>query len=365
MNTAANDTKQKYNAQSGTIIVIPALNPDEELISYVAALKEKDYEKILIVNDGSSPSCASIFDALSDMDCVVLNHDRNKGKGQALKTAFSHILAQGLDCLGVVTADADGQHAISDIEKLAEKLQDTGDSVILGVRDLRAAHVPTRSRIGNGASALAFRFLYGVDVQDTQTGLRAIPRSLLGWAAEISGARFEYEMNMLIRAKKNRIPLVEVPIHTIYAGDEHVSHFKTVSDTIRIFCVLIRGLLEYALSSCLSAITDITVFYLATRFLFGDFPPATKILWGTLLARVLSSLLNFTLNKRFVFSSKGNTGNSMFKYAALWCLQLSASYAIVYFAQTALNLPLVAIKAVTDIILALFSYQIQLHWVFR
>ena len=76
------------------------------------------------------------------------------------------------------------------------------DRLVLGVRDLTLPQVPPRSKLGNRLTSWAFHLLYGVRLADTQTGLRGIPWGMLAWCGEIRGERFEYEMNMLIRAAR-------------------------------------------------------------------------------------------------------------------------------------------------------------------
>ena len=72
------------------VILIPAYNPTVDLVTLVKSLKANLYSHIVIVNDGSSPSCKSLFDAISS-DCVIINHEKNLGKGSALKTGFKYI----------------------------------------------------------------------------------------------------------------------------------------------------------------------------------------------------------------------------------------------------------------------------------
>jgi hypothetical protein len=102
----------------------------------------------------------------------------NPGKGAALKTGINYILCEFPDALGVVTADADGQHHPEDILRVAGRLASDRESLILGVRSLRST-VPLHSRIGKRITRSLVWLPIGQRLSDTQTGLRAIPRSLL------------------------------------------------------------------------------------------------------------------------------------------------------------------------------------------
>lgn len=105
-----------------TTIIIPSLNPDSKLEAVVGGLVEAGYEDIVIVNDGSDEEHLEPFKRLEKLEqCTVLTHEVNKGKGRALKTAFSYILENRRNIAGVITVDGDNQHKVPDI-KACEKL---------------------------------------------------------------------------------------------------------------------------------------------------------------------------------------------------------------------------------------------------
>lgn len=182
--------------------------------------------------------------------------------------------------MGTVTADADGQHRAEDVCAVAAALAFGGDALVLGVRDLTLDTVPTRSKIGNRVTSWAFHTLYGVRLEDTQTGLRGIPWERLAWCAAVSGDRYEYEMNVLIRAARDRVALEQVPIQVVYFDNNAGSHLRTVRDAWRVACVLISGLGFYTLCSCFSALTDVLMFWLGSSVLFAALPDAVCYWWG-------------------------------------------------------------------------------------
>ena len=109
--------KEAGGALSRCVIVIPALDPDEVLTGFAAALLEQGAEQIVVVDDGSREACRGIFQELESMaGCTVLRHQTNQGKGRAMKDAFAYIAGQErwTGC-AIVTADADGQHGVEDI----------------------------------------------------------------------------------------------------------------------------------------------------------------------------------------------------------------------------------------------------------
>src|SRR5262249_5246060 len=122
-------------------LVIPAYQPDEQLLVLIRALrKQRPEQLIIVVNDGSDSELWELFAELHQYRVEVLHHPQNLGKGQALKTAFAHYLQltdhQGV---GVVTADADGQHSVEDILALSDALAAAAQHLHLGVRNFSAA----------------------------------------------------------------------------------------------------------------------------------------------------------------------------------------------------------------------------------
>lgn len=168
------------NRPQDAVVLIPSLEPDERLSRYVAALLEKGFEHIVVVDDGSGPDYRPIFDALAAMPgCEVARHEVNRGKGAALKTGYALIAERFPACSGVITADADGQHTVEDVWRLAEALTRGGRKLYLGSRDFSLPHVPKKSRYGNWITSGVFRLFYGQWLPDTQTGLRAFRREEL------------------------------------------------------------------------------------------------------------------------------------------------------------------------------------------
>ena len=196
----------------------------------------------MVVDDGSAPASAPVLTAARELGCTVLRHPTNRGKGVALKTGFAHI-ARAHPGEDVVCADADGQHQVADVIRVAEHTRATGHTV-LGVRRFDGS-VPLRSRVGNTVTRLLFHAATGRPVQDTQTGLRAYPGALLGWLQDVPGERFEYEMNVLLYAARAGHPIDEVAIATTYLQDNASSHFGSLSDSVRIY----RPLLRFAATS--------------------------------------------------------------------------------------------------------------------
>lgn len=226
-------------------IIIPAYQPDSHLIHLINRLNDRELRPIIVVNDGSDGKSLEIFQELFDYENVhLLHHSENKGKGQALKTAFTYILETNMPITGVVTADSDGQHSEEDIIKVGGTLIVQEPSFVLGVRNFDQENVPSRSRIGNKLTSYFFNYFFDYYFQDTQTGLRGIHHRELEWLVDLPGDRFEYEINMLIAMTLKELSFVEVEIETRYE-DDHQSHYATFKDSIRIGRSVLKGYFRY------------------------------------------------------------------------------------------------------------------------
>jgi glycosyltransferase involved in cell wall biosynthesis len=225
---------------SSIAVLIPAWQPDERLVTLVHSLAEYDFAAIVIVDDGSRKDCQILFKQLEAIPSVhVLQHEENRGQGRAFKTALSFTLDAFPDLLGVVTADADGQHAVPDIIRIAEALTESKGRPILGVRSF-GAEVPLRSRFGNILTRYIFRFLSGYDIRDTQSGLRGFPKQYIPALILLDGERYEYATSVLSYFCKIGAAPVEVPIATIYVDNNRASHFNPLRDSVRIYILLLR-----------------------------------------------------------------------------------------------------------------------------
>lgn len=353
-------------------VIIPSLNPDNKLIAVVDALLEEGFKDIIIVNDGSDKEHMAPFEeAAKHTECTILTHEVNKGKGRGLKTAFEYCLENRKDIDGVVTVDGDNQHRAKDIKKCSETMIATGN-VVLGARDFSGDDVPARSKFGNNMTSGVFKVLCRLNISDTQTGLRAIPYKYLEIFDKVEGERFEYETNMLLALKKYNIGFQEEPIETVYIEENSSSHFNPVKDSIKIYKVILKYLfkstgMKYTCSSIASWVIDNAIFNILEFVLIG-LAVSLRIFISTAAARVLSSIFNFTLNRKAVFKSQTGLRQTIIRYYILWFCQLVCSYVLVYIATKLLALSVVlsgVAKIIIDLLLFLASYQIQKRWVFK
>lgn len=342
--------------------LIPAYQPDEKLITLLEELSAKTDYFILVVNDGSRAECAPIFEQAKKYSEVIA-HEVNRGKGAALKTGIKYIL-ENTDCDGVVTLDADGQHTVSDTQRTVGALIENPDSFIVGGR-LFSGKVPWKSRAGNGITRWVFKVSTGVSVHDTQTGLRAFSRKLMVDLCNLVGDRYEYEMNVLLECTARSIPIVEIPIDTIYIEDNKSSHFNPFKDSWKIYKLIIKFaapmFLLFMLSSFASFIVDFSLFSAFTFLFKGE-----ENVWiCNVLARVISATVNYLLNKFIVFKKKGKTAQTFFAYCLLAIGILVGNTVILHlFVNFAHINPYVA-KVIVEVIMFIVSWIVQRFVIFK
>ncbi len=355
---------------SDVSVILPSLDPDEKLSTVIHGLIAQGFSDIILINDGSKPEKLPLFEQAAALPQVhLLHHEVNRGKGAALKTGFAWFLENRPNAKGVVTVDGDNQHHPEDTAACAIQMV-SSKQVVLGCRDFDLPHVPARSRYGNKTTSMIFKVFVGMNISDTQTGLRAIPSRFLPLFLEIKGDRFEYETNMLLAMKVHFVPFSEVKIRTVYIEENKSSHFRAVRDSWRIYKLILSHFFKYTLSSLVSFVADEGLFiglsYVLHNFVID--PWLTVIPFA--VARTISSLLNFFINKQLVFHSKGNTFTAMVRYFALAIPQGLAQLLLTYGTYRLFSIDPEAtllrgaIYAVVMVLLFFFSFIIQQRWVF-
>jgi putative flippase GtrA len=284
---------------------------------------------------------------------IVLAHPANQGKGAALKTGLDYICRTMPHCTGVVTADADGQHLVRDIVRVARKLEESPNALVLGSRRF-AGPVPLRSRLGNACTKYAFWLLVGRKLEDTQSGLRGIPRALAGELRNVKYSGYEFELEMLIHCKRTRVPILECPIATVYLDGNQSSHFNPLVDSLRIYCVLLR----FVAASLLTAVVDYAVFV-------AMLPLLGSILGAQAAARLVAGTVNFQLARRAVFHSRVGVGKALAKYVLLVVAMGLTSYSLIQASVLAFGTNVVLAKLASELLVYAANFLIQRDIIFQ
>ena len=209
--------------------LIPVYNHSSTLRK-VAESAKKICPNIIVVNDGSTDG--DISEILSGSGITLLKHDRNKGKGAALRTGAEYILNRNGKY--IITLDADGQHNPEDIRNFLPYLAEKADTLIIGNRCFDSENIPGKSRFGRKFSNFWINFETGSQVLDSQSGFRAYPAKLLCDVECISN-HYAFETEIIVRAAWGGYKLKNVDISVYYPEKKNrITHFRPFMDNFRI-----------------------------------------------------------------------------------------------------------------------------------
>lgn len=340
-------------------LVIPSYEPTLRLIEVLdGVLSRGEFDHVYVVDDGSGEKYAPLFAEIKKKERVsVLSYMPNRGKGAALKTAFFDITLHHPGVGYIVTADGDGQHLVEDIVRVSEAAKMAPASLVMGTRDFVSESVPFNSKWGNRISCLYYRLATRQRISDTQTGLRAIPKSLFPLALETRGDRYDYEMNFLLSASK-AASVISIPIKTVYEERNKCSHFRPIRDSFLIY----KTPALYCLVALLSALIDYGLFYALDASL--SFPLLGKIGLATIIARIISGTFNFALLNSIVFPSGKDLGGRTLRYLILFLINMSLSFGLVYLLALLSPLSAAILKIFVEIMIFILDFGLNSFVVF-
>lgn len=187
-------------------------------------------EDVCVVNDGSTDDTLQILAQFPQLK--LFSYQKNIGKGWALRKGFEFARQQGYDY--AITLDSDGQHFADDLPVMLNALEQNGNAIVIGARNMNQNTVPGKSSFGNKFSNFWFTLETGVAVSDTQSGYRLYP------IKKLEGIRFftrkyEFEIEVLVRGSWSGLSVSTVPVKVYYPpAEERVTHFRPFKDFSRI-----------------------------------------------------------------------------------------------------------------------------------
>lgn len=210
-------------------VILPTYNNEQTLLQVIDDILEYT-DQLIIVNDGSTDSTTELLSSRKDLE--VLSYEKNQGKGYALRQGF--IRARKLGFRYAISIDSDAQHKASDLPVFIQKLKEEPNAIIIGARNMNQENVPGKSSFGNRFSNFWFKVNTGIIAPDTQSGYRLYPIEQL---KDISfhTKKYEFEVEVLVRASWAGIAIVSVPIDVYYpAKEDRITHFRPFQDFSRI-----------------------------------------------------------------------------------------------------------------------------------
>ena len=228
MSDTAQIYKEKMTALN-CVVVIPTYNNAGTIAQVIADVKQYTSD-IVVVNDGSTDQTAEILKSIEGIR--VLDYAANKGKGYALKLGLKKAREWGYRY--AITIDSDGQHYADDIPTFIDRIEQVPDSLLIGARNLTADNMPSKNTFANKFSNFWFKVETGQTLTDTQSGYRLYPLDKLHKIRFIT-RRYEFEVEVIVRAAWRGVNVENVPIKVYYAPEEErVSHFRPLQDFTRI-----------------------------------------------------------------------------------------------------------------------------------
>jgi glycosyltransferase involved in cell wall biosynthesis len=207
------------------LAVVPAYQAERTVGDVVRGLVPL-FDQVWVLDDGSTDRTAAVS---REAGAEVLSHRKNRGKGAALHTLLAEADRRGIDA--IVTLDADGQHLPDEAARLDREVEDRS-AVVLGVRDLVLAAAPGANQRGNSISNYWISLFSGRAFRDTNCGLRRYPVKAVR-ALGVSGPRFSFEAEVVLRASLAGLTIIEHPVRVLYPADR-TTHFHVVRDPARI-----------------------------------------------------------------------------------------------------------------------------------
>ncbi len=209
-------------------VIIPTYNNAKTLSRVIDGVLTYT-SHLIVVNDGSTDETDEILSRYPTLTRIDLPD--NRGKGTALREGFREALAQQFDC--AITLDSDGQHFPDDIPAFIQEVEQNGMALLIGDRNMNQEGIPGKSSFGNRFSNFWFRFETGITLSDTQSGFRLYPLKQMRDIG-LYTTKFEFEIEVIVKAAWRGIPIRNIPIRVLYDPDERVSHFRPFRDFTRI-----------------------------------------------------------------------------------------------------------------------------------
>ena len=209
-------------------VIIPTFNNQNTLKRVIDGVLYYTND-IIIVNDGSTDHTSKILEVYKDL--AQIHFSKNKGKGAALRAGFNN--AYENDFNFAITIDSDGQHYPNDIPVFLNELEKDERYLLIGSRNMTHDSVPKGSSFGNKFSNFWFWAETGIRLTDTQSGYRLYPLNPLH-RIKFYTNKFEFEIEVIVKAAWNGVPVKNVPIKVLYDENERVSHFRPYKDFARI-----------------------------------------------------------------------------------------------------------------------------------
>ena len=327
---------------SEMVILMPVYNPNERIVNYVKKLKENNYQVILI-NDGSKSEYHSLFEKMVH-DCKIISHPFFKGKGYAIKKGIHYIKEHLQDKKGIIILENEYDLIhINHIRTLINK-----NSQKMCVVHHKGKKILTK----------LFSMIYNKEFIDVDSELFAFSMNYIDQMMTVDENC--YEVQSLIQSVQNNQDVEEIQLE----NKQQPFHLK--NKTIQIMYVIFLHLIRFISSSIISSVIDVLLAWILLDVLklwmTSDF---WRIALSSLIARILSTIVNYVINKKYVFKGKNNSKQTAKRFLILTIVITILSTLFVYAASSLHIMSEKLAKPIGDLLLFLLSYSAQTKWVFK
>lgn len=224
--------------KSQVYITIPLYNDAKMILKVIKSLKDKGYNNIVVVDDGSKDNGYDVVK--KNTDVIVTKHIINRGQGAALQTAMEIAIEKGAKY--IVHFDSDGQHDVKDIDHMLNTLIEGKYDIVLGSRFLQKNDIPLKKRILLKGGIVFTYILSQIWLTDVHNGLRVMTAETAK-KLNLQHDRMEHASEILDKIKVLNLKYTEVPV-TIHYTKYSMSKGQSISNSINIAFKLISSKLK-------------------------------------------------------------------------------------------------------------------------
>lgn len=212
---------------------IPAYNEEKRIRNTVLEVS-KYVDKVIVCDDGSTDNTASEAELA---DAYVIKHQKNIGKGAAMKDLFKFARFSNADV--IVTIDADGQFLPKEIPKLIKSIIEDDADIVVGYRFDDKTEMPRYRRVGNKILDKITNIAENLPIRDTQSGFRSYSKNAIK-KIQFTTDGFGADSEILINASKKGLKILEEKVTVIYNTGGRTSTKNPISHTSEVIISIVE-----------------------------------------------------------------------------------------------------------------------------
>lgn len=312
------------------IALVTVFEPDANLVNFLKNLKQVGFE-VLVINDGSQETFNEIFSEAEKL-VRIIKHEFNRGIGASIKTGLEYIKKNCQGNYVVVTMNYNKNYEIEDIKSVCNEAKNNPNAFILGSKR-RDKDTSLTNKLGHEAMRFAYQHKTGVDIYDTNAGLRGFSNYLTDFLLNIKGSRKDYELNVLLKCAEQKIEIREIALKS---GEIIETKKKELQITPE------KEIFKFAMLSPFGLGIDFVLFLVL--FLFSKQATVSLI-----FAKIVSSIVDYSRDKTHIYKIEPNASKVTKLYFLFVFLIILVDCLLFGFLSTFFNLPVVFAKIIGEI----------------